>query len=394
MHGVLRLAQLRSTRWFSSASTFTKLALTQQNRVTFQAGDAMRTDLVIVPVVISDDFALSISDKTTDVHNLVTIKQDNAALHIVKHSVSDCKLELRLPQTVSLNVTVANGSVTLKDKMEGDIKVVMGRGDIKVDKVRGSDVSFKTNGGQIHVFTLMEGETVRLEASESINCKRLMARKAEVRLGNGEALSSSFGAIYAETCNIMSANQSGQSKLCVGNVHGYLRVSSEGLDSIEIGSVSGTLEMEDSGPACRVNAHFDSWTNEASSSVLVSGDVRVSLEPAAAINVELHGKEITISKDCVFTSSEREQLEEDFAVFTGKLCAQEKAILASSDSTGKINVKCAKEDAMRTSFFMKDSVADDTKDDKTPRLLVHSLRGNVMLDQLNWMDNIKRHLKQ
>ncbi|KAK1936936.1 hypothetical protein P3T76_009714 [Phytophthora citrophthora] len=417
-HGLslLRSAPSLRTQLMSSTSdriVQTSLSLSQlkhQSQVQFKAADAARTELEIVPVLSTEDFALRVftgSDKAVDIQNIFSIEEEAAegsvggadsvkALRIVKNSVLDAKVQLLLPHTVDLNVAVTNGNVMLKDKIEGDVKVVLGRGDIEVDKIRGTNVSLKTNGGQIQVSALVEGETVRLEAQEGIKCKRLMAGKAEVKLGKGESKGSEFGAIYASTCNIVSTNQSGQSTLRVGNVHGYLRVSSEGLKSLEVDRVTGALEVEDSGDKCDVVAHFDSWTNDASSSILVGGNVRVSLQPAAPIDVELHGTKVSVGKDCEFTNSEMDQLDEDYAIFTGELRAQE-AAMTSSGSTGKINVDSAKDDAMRTSFFMKenDTGTHDEYEDKTPRLFVHALSGEVTLDQLNWMDNIKRkHLKR
>ncbi|KAF4318780.1 hypothetical protein BBO99_00007057 [Phytophthora kernoviae] len=311
----------------------------------------------------------------------------------------ETKVQLLLPHTVDLNIAVVNGSVQLQDKIEGDVKVVVGRGDVHVDKVRGKNVSLKTNGGAITIKSLVEGETVRLEAADSVKCKRLMAGKAEVKLGKGNPNSESeFGAIYAATCNIQSTTQNGQAQLRVGNVHGYLRVASEGLKSVHVDSVTGALDLADSGAKCDVVAHFDSWTDDAASSILVGGDVRVSLQPAASIDVELHGTKVAIGDGCQFTNSEMDQLDEDYAVFTGELRAQEGAMTSASGSSGKINLGNAKDDAMRTSFFMRENGSDKDnaeEEAQTPRLFVHALSGEVTLDQLDWMANIKRkHLKQ
>ncbi|KAE9336464.1 hypothetical protein PF008_g13001 [Phytophthora fragariae] len=396
---------LRRCRFLSTAAAPSSLSLSHlahQCRVQFQAADAARTHVEVVPVLSAEDFALRVSSAADlDVQSLLSIEEEGAdavtTLRVTKKSGVDidATVQLLLPHTVDLNVAVANGSVTLQDKVEGDVKVVVGRGDVTVNKVRGKAVSLKTNGGRIHVAALVEGATVRLEASESVSCKRLMAGNAEVKLGKGAPSDSDFGAIYASTCTVVSTNQSGEAALRVGNVHGYLRVASEGLKSVQVDSVTGALEVEDSGDKCNVVAHFDSWTNEASSSILTGGDVRVSLQPAAPIEVELHGTKVTVGDGCAFDNSEMDQLDEDYAVFTGELRAQEGAMAAASASTGKINVDSAKDDAMRTSFFMQEGAVDKDEEAKSPRLFVHALSGEVTLDQLNWMDNIKRkHLKR
>ncbi|OWZ04570.1 hypothetical protein PHMEG_00023510 [Phytophthora megakarya] len=362
--------------------------LTQQSHVQLKAGDAAPTNVEIVPVLNAEDFAIRCSAASldsVDINSLFSIEEAEKELKIVKKSVQDTTLQLLLPHTVDLDVAVANGSVTLKDKVEGDVKVVLGRGNIDVNKVRGSSVSLKTNDGSIHVAALVEGETVALEASD-VRCKRLMASTAQVKLGK-TSTTSEFGAIYASTCNIVTRQSE---KLQVGNVHGYLRVAGEGLERVEVDSVTGALEVEDSGDKCSVAAHFDSWS-DMSSSILVAGNVRVSLQPTASIDVELHGTKVTVGEGCEFVSSDMEQLEDDYAVFTGELRAQEGT--AASTSSGKINVDSAKDDAMRTSFFMKES--GNEEEAKMPRLFVHALQGEVALDQLNWMDNIKRkHLKK
>ncbi|KAL4166628.1 hypothetical protein KRP22_013883 [Phytophthora ramorum] len=396
-----------STASERSESSVSFLHLSHQCRVQFQAGDAARTDVEVVPVLSAEDFALRVctaSGSAIDVQSLFSIEEEAEkggvgvkALRIVKKSVEDATVQLLLPHTVDLDVAVAHGSVTMQDKVEGDVKVVVGRGDIALNKARGKTVSLKTNGGNVKVSALVEGETVRLEASDSISCKRLMAGKAEVKLGKGNPTAlSSFGAIYASMCSVVSTNQSGEAQLRVGNVHGYLRVASEGLQSVQVDSVTGALDVEDSGDKCDVVAHFDSWTTDASSSILVGGNVRVSLQPAAPIGVELHGTKVTVGEGCTFDSSEMDQLDEDYAVFTGELRAQEGAVAAASGSSGKINMDSAKDDAMRTSFFMRESAKDtDEEASNAPRLFVHALSGHVTLDQLDWMANLKRkHLKQ
>ncbi|KAG6614345.1 uncharacterized protein IUM83_14477 [Phytophthora cinnamomi] len=388
-------ARLRSTASLSLSR------LAQQCRVQFQAKDAAQTQLEVLPVLQAEDFSLSVDG--ADVLSLFSVEEDVddatdviKTLRVTKKSSVDATVQLRLPHSVDLSVAVASGGVSLQDKLEGDVHVAVGRGDVAVHKLRGRSVSLKTNGGRVRVAALVEGETVRLEASDSISCKRLMAGKADVKLGKGAApAESDFGAIYAATCNVVSTNQSGDAALHVGNVHGYLRVTSDGLRRVQVDSVTGALEVEDSGAKCDVVAHFDSWASDARSSILVAGDVRVSLQPATPIEVELHGTKVTLGEGCEFASSEMDQLDDDYAVFTGELRAQDGAMAVASASTGKINTDSAKDDAMRTSFFMKERPVGESEEVTSPKLFVHALSGEVTLDQLSWMDNIKRkHLKQ
>ncbi|KAI9920464.1 hypothetical protein PsorP6_015807 [Peronosclerospora sorghi] len=391
-----RVAALRQFR-YSSLSTASSwlLSTAHESLVHFKASDAASTDVRIRPVIGANDLKLRVVDQSNEMERFFSIVSDAEKLCIEKISDEKVTLELVLPYRVNLHVSVANGSVSMVDKIEGDVNVVVGHGDIAVQKVRGSTVKLKTNGGKIDISELVEGENVRLEARDGVKCQKLLAAAAEVKLGKGE-WDSEFGAVYASTCTIVSSHPSHLSTLRVGNVHGYLRVAGEGLKRVQVDSVTGDLTVEDSGDKCDVTAHFDSWTPDSASSILVGGNVRVSLHPAAPIHTELHGARITIGQDCEFRSSEMDQLDEDYAIFTGELQPQE--IVAASLSSGKINVDSAKDDAMRTSFFMKPTSSDrydEREESKTPRLFVHSLCGEVSLEQLNWMDNIKRkHLKR
>jgi hypothetical protein len=89
-------------------------------------------------------------------------------------------------------------------------------------------------------------------------------------------------------------------------------------------------------------------------------------------------------------------LDDDYVVFTDELSAQEGAVAAASASSCKININSAKDDAMRTSFFMKESTSDGEEDESnTPRIFIHTLSGEATLDQLISVGNIKRkHLKR
>uniref|UniRef100_M4B7Q1 DUF4097 domain-containing protein n=1 Tax=Hyaloperonospora arabidopsidis (strain Emoy2) TaxID=559515 RepID=M4B7Q1_HYAAE len=406
-----QLPSLSLSRRFCSVSSTSSLLLSHPaTRVTLHASDLTRTDVSIVPVSIPSATAhvqaraWTATGDAVDVERLFQLDVDGASdghqsLRLVKTRAADVALELVLPRNVALDIVLANGRVAMRDTVEGDVKVVVQQGDIRAHKVRGPTVHFSTNHGMIDIAALVEAETVHFKARDGIQCKRLMAKQATVKLGKGDqsTVCSTFGAIYASSCSISATKRSGgESRLHVGHVHGHLQVNSEGLDSVQVDSVSGTIDVQDHGDKCHVTAHFDSWTNDSCSSIVVAGDVHVSLQPAAPMDVELHGTEITTGKHCAFQSRNMDQLEEDYAVFTASLCAQEEAVVGTA-STGKINVDSAKQDALRTSFFMKETGGDDEAhdDSKPSRLFVHSQRGAVTLEQLTWMDNIKRkYVKQ
>lgn len=251
----------------------------------------------------------------------------------------------------------------------------------------------KTNTGSVTIASLVEAEHVLL-AANSVHCKRVMAGAVEAKLSKGSD-SSEFGAIYASTCNV---NSQSTGAIEVGNVHGYLRIVGEALQRVQVHSVNGSLDLEDSGKACQATVHFDSWGEDATSSIQVGGNVTISIEPTAPLAVELHGSKIH-TETLTVKDAELDQLDEDYAVFTGIVEATATQA-PSSASSGKINVGSAKDAALRTSFFMQETEQPESDDAdkaeaKGPSLFVHASSGQVRLEQLDWMTKLKRkHLKQ
>ncbi|DBA01925.1 TPA: hypothetical protein N0F65_005114 [Lagenidium giganteum] len=393
--------------------------LVHQSRLHVQVGDNTRTNLLVIPTLNENEFALKVfgddSDArravNTDVFRLHSEETQSgnvkvATVRLLKQDVTpalgNMTVHLFVPHLIDLHLSVVNGNVQIRDKIEGDVHVAVGEGNVQVNKVRGEVVDLKTNNGRVDVSTLLEGERVKMAASAVI-CKRLMAGKSEIKLtrGDGTPKTSQFGAIYSPITLINS--MAARSRLHVGNSHGFLRVLGDDLTAVQIDSVNGSLHLEDSGPDCKVAVHFDAWQAEAENSILVGGDVAVSIEPSAPVRVELHGRSIKAS-NCAFGLSELEQLDEDYAMLTGEVKAVDGSSgRLSSASSGKINVGSAKTDALRTSFFAKEAESNDTETDDSeadgpasdqPRLLVHTSNGSVKLEQLDWMAKLKRkHLK-
>ncbi|KAJ0408850.1 hypothetical protein P43SY_000746 [Pythium insidiosum] len=308
------------------------------------------------------------------------------------------EIELRLPHLMDLEVSAVRGDVEIHDKIEGNVRVALGDGDIRVHKLRGEQIQLKTNRGNVTVASLIEGEQVKIAAS-SATVKRLMSASTEMKLAKASEEDTEIGAIYSSTCLV---NSFSRGAIRVGNIHGFLRIIGEDMAGVTIGSVNGALHVEDTGARCSVDAHFDAWTADAMSKIFVGRDVRVSLDPSAPLDVELHGSKI-VTSGCQFGESELDQLDDDYAIFTGNVIPSASPSSPSSVSSGKINVGSAKTAALRTSFFAPDKEkagdAAEEEDSPTspalPRLTVHSSSGSVTIEQLDWMAKLKRkHLSQ
>ncbi|CAK4118157.1 unnamed protein product [Aphanomyces euteiches] len=295
--------------------------------------------------------------------------------------------ELYLPPQIDLNVSIVQGKATLHDKIEGNVSIAVSHGDISVDKVRGNTLRLASNDGAIHVKTLVEGDKAILTAKQ-IDCKRLMAQRADITLARhpAAALNSSFGALYTSLATIQSA---ASGNLSIGNVHGGLDIRSDGMAEIHVGSVNGSLFVEDTGDNCNLNVHFDAIapsTDDTSTRLVVGGNARISVAPSLELGVDLHASAVE-TPGCAFDDGyELDQLEEDYVVATGTLKPTADAAVASTMSSGKINLNGAKASAMTTSFFSQ-KTADDTT--SQAQLFVHAINGKVILEQKSWMDKIR-----
>ncbi|GLE09056.1 hypothetical protein PINS_up020622 [Pythium insidiosum] len=411
---VRRLARLLSTST-DERSVLQRVSLSRlahQSHVRLQLTDAVAR-VRVVPTLDHADFAVdvfAIDTGASGLGDVVSVDEerveDDGGVKAVRiHSAAiehagAVELELRLPHLMDLDVSAVRGDIEIQDKVEGNVRVAVGDGDIRVHKVRGEQIQLKTNRGRVEVASLVEGEHVKIAAS-AVTVKRLMSAMTEVKLAKASDDDTEFGAIYASTCLV---NSLGHGAIRVGNIHGFLRVIGEDMAAVSVGSVNGALHVEDTGARCSVDAHFDAWTADAMSKIFVGRDVRVSLDPSAPLDVELHGSKIETSA-CCFGESELDQLDDDFAIFTGHVVATASAT-ASSLTSGKINVGNAKTAALRTSFFAQDKETasegheDDGDEDgasapAVPRLTVHSSTGCVTIEQLDWMSKLKRkHLSQ
>ncbi|KDO31745.1 hypothetical protein SPRG_19524 [Saprolegnia parasitica CBS 223.65] len=252
-----------------------------------------------------------------------------------------------------------------------------------------------TNDGVIRVHNLLEGDAISLSAKQ-IECKKIMAKFADVKITKSPvALDSSFGAMYVAQAVVGSV---ATGALRVGNIHGALDIKSQDATLIQVGSVNGSLAIEDVGDNCDIDVHYDSLhqvaEGEHASNLSCGGQIQLSVEPSVVAQLELHAEEIA-TDGCAFTEFELDQLEDDYAIATGTLAAQA-APASTSASSGKINLSGAKDSAMTTSFFSTSSDADDNEDagesrsHEIPTIFAHACSGKISVTQLNWMEKIRR----
>ncbi|OQR92461.1 hypothetical protein ACHHYP_03683 [Achlya hypogyna] len=315
----------------------------------------------------------------------------NALVQIIEDDLKmPVSVDLHVPVMLGLQLSLVQGSVHFHDKIEGDVRVTTGAGDIHVNKVRGMKLQFTTNNGAIRVSNLLEGENIVLSAKQ-VDCKKMMAKFADVKLTRTpEALDSAFGALYVAQAVVSSVSTG---SLRVGNIHGALDIKSQDASLIHVGSVNGSLHVEDVGDNCDIDVHFDSLhqlaDGEHASDLSCGGQITISVEPSLEARLEMHAEAVA-TDGCSFEDLELDQLDEDYVIASGVLIPQA-AAASSSSSSGKINLAGAKDSAMTTSFFSSSPSDDDAPEEsKLPTIFAHACSGKIAVSQLNWMDKIRR----
>ncbi|KAL3919311.1 MAG: hypothetical protein SGARI_007238, partial [Bacillariaceae sp.] len=88
---------------------------------------------------------------------------------------------LTVPEKLNLDCELEEGgSITIKNKLEGDVRLITTDGSITVKKIRGHILSLKASGGAIHIRELAESQTLTLQSNERIRAKRIHASDMDI----------------------------------------------------------------------------------------------------------------------------------------------------------------------------------------------------------------------
>lgn len=113
-----------------------------------QLRDRAHTQISIVPALNTADFVLEVlkangaGAQQQQQEMFIVHEEPDAAVpsvRITKQDDSDsepCHLRLVVPHALNLNIAAARGHVNVGDKIEGNVKIVLGTGDIRVNKLR------------------------------------------------------------------------------------------------------------------------------------------------------------------------------------------------------------------------------------------------------------------
>lgn len=313
-------------------------------------------------------------------------QSDDGTVHVEEANVSGEftgkgqgmeQVVVHIPERCNLVVASANESVQVRGKVEGDVRIEAGRGDVLLDKVRGQTIALLTEG-DITVATTVEGEHLTISA-QKLFAKRIMGDVVDIA-SHGEV---DVGALYAQEFRIVNGTES---LVRLGSVHGKGTVESAAL---EVDSMDGAL------------------------SASCSGEVKISFDTPPRGKCELHSsrQNITINlpdpqpHDSLITEitacarainacdSEFETVEKEDIAVEGSNEKLQKLRLRSvaavegegrrvgDTGIGKINIgEAAKETFLRGSK-------------SAPLISASATNGSITLKHVSWVDRIKAKFK-
>lgn len=147
-----------ATAWLSTAASNTEanaemlvqslslIGLAHHGSLHVQLSDRAHTTISIIPALNAADFVLeAFKAHDSEAHKqdaFIVHEEPNAAVpsvRITKQDDSDseyCHLRLVVPHALDLSIAAVRGDVNVGDKIEGNVKIVLGTGDVCVNKLR------------------------------------------------------------------------------------------------------------------------------------------------------------------------------------------------------------------------------------------------------------------
>lgn len=275
-------------------------------------------------------------------------------------SSSGTTLSLEVPEKINIECDLSHGgSVTIQNKIEGDVRIKTTDGTISLQKLRGHSIELEAQGAKNTIFSsdLLEAEslTVRLPDSGRFRAKRVHASSCDIRVDetvgappadddvvevrfdsdDGGAICdiSSFYVTGDASINFRSSSNTRQAVRVKSN-HGHVTVQAsarlpgsidhntqEPFPVVDMGGVNGSCEVfvETIGSifspsdivSCRV--HFDSIAPDSVSVVKVDkGNIHVTMDRKVETDLRLLSlaESSSVDIDTVLLDQDDEEFEE------------------------------------------------------------------------------------
>lgn len=290
---------------------------------------------------------------------------------------------LLVPQSFHLEIMARSASVSVRDKLEGDCSVRLGRGSIRAEKLRGEHISLTTGSGDVVIGTLAEGgvtvEADRVSAAKLIgSAPRIMAR------GDVEV-----GSLYAPSPVVRSSGGS----VVVHHGHGALLL--DAARAVKATGVTGSLRAR----GASVVAHFDRMMGPGRSELVASGQgggVAVTVSPPLDARVHLVGSAGVSIVNKLGETKDVEWKGQGEREVSARMVASEAASQSKVDASGgsgKVSRRSGEGVFnVETSFFAS-GPASQAQGGAGVELEARAASGRVSVEVLSWKESLMRRMQ-
>ena len=366
-----------------------------------------------------------------EAHFEVDVSQEHQYVHIVTslesesddHSDKPIKLHVVCPERFNVDIRACSNSILnlhMENKLEGDVSVSCSQGKVKLDKIRGVNITANCGNASIESRSLIEGATVVLTGKQ-LKTKKLNGEAVHVSMERGVDI----GSIYCQggMANVMNTGignvnidlfngilqlRNSDGNVRVANLDGWFDVETRsGHVDLQINQLTRRNVVLDDDDDDVDSGHSSlgcrAMTSDGNLAVAVDPNIRASIL-ALSTNAASRGKVTIVSDTFKTLTAKTVSRLSTFGVFTGMVpITNSEDFSRTSSRSGKVNLGAAEmvasltaasssnNDHMDTGVGTNDStrLSTDAADESYPDLHIQA-HGHVRVETLSWIELIRR----
>jgi len=356
-------------------------------------------------------------------------------------------LTLRVPEYFNIDIQADDLNMVFRNKFQGDVSIKCNSGTIELDKVRGNAIYFDIGTSKFMVKKLLEGNCSVIAGE--VSAKMINGDDVKIVTSQGDVR---VEAMYAKKALIQCK---GDGNIHIGLLQGYLKSQIFGSGDISVKNIDGCVQIEamqgdvdlqinklmtiqhslkDSNIKSTIIRpsinQLTSFMNNYSFVKALKGRIQVTMDPSIQATVMCEsisgaidtGDGVTILSDEVIAEEEAHLLHHSapfehnmmkvgqtmttntvrrrrlFAQIDDQLKSSRSSKisskhLSSSSSSGKINLKGAEEQSLRTFETNERQVGEKDDSNSSGGYMVDLILiagKKVCLETISWMDAIKK----
>lgn len=290
------------------------------------------------------------------------------------HGAAD--VHLILPEMFDVDVAAQEIALRTINKYHGDFSVQCKRGALSLEKVRGENITLACGSADVTVSKLLEGSAK--VGCRSFSAKMVNGDNVQIKTMTGVDI----GALYVKNVHINAASDGINLGAVHGNVNLELKKGPVKLKSLD---GSATILAHSGNVSLQANKLHQGTTTHLEAR---SGSVEVMADPS--IEAQLHCQKIgASSRNSVDVSSENFQGDVTDSGADGVLVGRDESAPGSDVLGGKINLRAASQQSLRTHEQEESDDAPPRALDELPRIEVRA-SGHIRVETTSWIDNIRR----